>query len=88
MWLDRVHYDAIKKGLEEGRQQGMQEGMQQGVRDTILDLLQIRFNLADRDMETRLAEIDDLTTLRRLAAVAGTAVSADIFLAALDEQGT
>lgn len=70
--------------MKEGHQEGRQEGRQEGVRDMVLEALQIRFGNVSEAIVTRLNEIEDIDTLRKLHRQALLADSLDVFAEALE----
>ncbi len=70
--------------MKEGHQEGRQEGRQEGVRDMVLEALQIRFGNVSEAIVTRLNEIEDIDTLRKLHRQALLADSLDVFAVELE----
>jgi predicted transposase/invertase (TIGR01784 family) len=68
--------------VEQGVEQGVEEG-RQILQESILDVLQVRFDLADTEIRRRITAVSDLTILRQLMHHAALAPTADEFLAHL-----
>lgn len=65
----------IEQGLERGLEQGLRQGQQQALRESILDLLNIRFDATPSSIVERLSTIEGIDTLRSLHRRAVTAES-------------
>ncbi len=95
-WLEEAQEkgreEGITEGIELGRQEGIKEGRQEGKlttrRKAILDLLNLRFDAPFslyQQVEERLSEIDDLTTLETIFVAAVRGETLNDLQAALSE---
>ena len=57
----------LEKRFQDGQRKGIEQGIEQGLRESILDVLEIRFDLLKTDpLSARIAAIDDLQRLKQL----------------------
>ena len=74
-----------EESFEQGREEGREEGREDGLRESILDVLEIRFDLpASHPLSARIAAIDDLQRLKQLHRAAIQVVSLEAFQHLLD----
>ena len=76
---DAVMATLAQQLISEGVQIGWQGGRQEGIRGSILNLLQLRFQVVPSNVDRRLATIDDIQTLNQLLESAALAASMDTF---------
>ncbi|MBE2200733.1 MAG: Rpn family recombination-promoting nuclease/putative transposase [Anaerolinea sp.] len=69
--------------IQQGLQQGMQQGMEAAMRQNIMELLQLRLDVAATTFQEQLAQIDDLDDLRLLVRRAATVENVAQFVQAL-----
>ena len=75
----------LEKRFQDGQRKGIEQGIEQGLRESILDVLEIRFDLLKTDpLSTRIAAIDDLQRLKQLHRAAIQVVSLEVFQHLLD----
>ena len=79
----------IEQGLEQGLEQGIRQGLEQGERkntiESILELLNIRFqDNTTETLETTIEGIDDLTRLKQLRRTAAQVQTLAAFTRALE----
>lgn len=75
--IERIGREAgLKEGLKQGVLQGMQQGMQQGkldaLQESVLDLLEIRFNDLSYGLREKIKAVHDIKVLKRLNRHAAT----------------
>ena len=66
--------DGLKKGIEEGREEGREEGMTCTLQEDILDVLNLRFGVANGSLARAVHAIDEP---KRLRAVFQRVIKAD-----------
>ena len=72
-----------EEGRQEGRQEGRHEGRQAALCDSVLDLLETRFNLIPPSVRESVLRMEDLGQLRALVRHAGICSSVEEFVANL-----
>ena len=60
------HQRGLQQGLEKGLQQGLEKGQLEDARDSILDILEARFNTAPQEIVETLKAINDISVLKQL----------------------
>ncbi|WP_293062224.1 MULTISPECIES: DUF4351 domain-containing protein [unclassified Moorena] len=60
--ISRVEERAMKRGLE----QGLQEGLQQGFQETVVKILQNRFESVSPELVAAINAIEDISVLKQL----------------------
>ncbi|MBC2695735.1 MAG: hypothetical protein HF982_10770 [Desulfobacteraceae bacterium] len=55
-----------QEGIQQGMQQGIQQGMQQSARESVIDILELRFEIIPKSILNRLNEIYDPSILKIL----------------------
>ena len=80
---DSLREQGRKQGLQDGLQQGLQDGLQQGglrkAREVVIDILEMRFEIAPRSIVERVNAISDPSILRSLHRKAVTVDSLEKF---------
>ena len=77
----------IEQGIERGIEQGMERGIEQGLRESILAVLEIRFDLpASHPLADRIATIDDVQRLKELHRAAVKVSGLEAFGQLLDQE--
>ncbi len=79
---DRLRNEGFQLGVQQGMQQGVQQGVQQGIKsvqESILKLLQDRFQTVPKNVTAKLRTIQDFDVLTQLATTMGTIASLDDF---------
>ena len=75
----------LEKRFQDGQRKGIEQGIEQGLRESILDVLEIRFDLLKTDpLSARIAAIDDLQRLKQLHRAAIQVSGLDEFRRRLD----
>lgn len=68
--LSRMELRAMQKGIEQGIEQGRQEGIEQGslqnARESVLEVLDIRFEVVPSELIEAINEIEDTSFLKQL----------------------
>lgn len=82
-WLEQGRQEGWQKGRQEGRQEGQQEGQKVAMRQNIVELLDVRLQVATQRFRDHLETVDDLETLRLLVRRAATVDSVAEFEQAL-----
>ena len=74
-----------EKGIEQGIKQGIEQGIEQGLQESILDVLELRFQPEDvRRLTARIGAIDDVPRLKQLHRAAIQVSSLEAFSSLLD----
>ena len=74
-----------EKGIEQGIKQGIEQGIEQGLQESILDVLELRFQPEDvRRLTARIGAIDDVPRLKQLHRAAIQVPSLEAFRPLLD----
>ena len=77
----------IEQGIEKGIEKGIEQGIEQGLRESILAVLEIRFDLsASHPLSDRIAAVDDAQRLKALHRAAVQASSVKAFVQLLDQE--
>jgi hypothetical protein len=58
--------ESLQRGLKQGLEQGLQRGLQQGFRDSILQVLEEKFELIPSKVIKMIGEVDDPNVLRAI----------------------
>lgn len=74
----------VGQGVEQGIEQGIERGVLRATREAVLDILETRFATLSSAVAVIIAEIDDLSTLRKLRKQALTVTSLADFERALE----
>ena len=75
----------LEKRFQDGQRKGIEQGIEQGLRESILDVLEIRFDLLKTDpLSACIAAIDDLQRLKQLHRAAIQVSDLDEFRRRLD----
>ncbi len=84
--MDLIRESSLFQHLtQQSREESREEGREQGLRESILDVLEIRFDLpASHPISARIAAIDDLQRLKQLLRAAIQVVSLEAFGHMLD----
>ncbi|NHZ71687.1 MAG: Rpn family recombination-promoting nuclease/putative transposase [Aquificales bacterium] len=78
--IERGFERGIEQGIERGIERGVEQGRVQMLQEGILDLLEIRFDLAGTEITARITAVSDPAILRQLLRQAATTETADAFL--------
>lgn len=77
----------IEQGIEKGIEQGIEQGIGQGLRESILAVLEIRFDLSkSHPLTARIAAVDDAQRLKALHREAVQVSSVRAFVQMLDQE--
>ena len=80
---EQLRKEGHERGLQKGREQGLEQGLQQGqlqdARDSVVDILEARFEIAPQDIVKELKGIDEIAVLRQLRKKAVVVGSLDEF---------
>ena len=74
--IESAAYDIIK---EEGIKEGLQQGILQNARQDVVEILEVRFEIAPASIAKTINEIDDLSVLKMLLKKAATVDSLEEF---------
>ena len=75
----------LEKRFQDGQRKGIEQGIEQGLRESILDVLEIRFDMPElHPLSARIAAIDDLQRLKQLHRAAIQVSSLEAFQHLLD----
>ena len=76
-----------REAKEQGIERGIEQGIEQGLRDSILAVLEVRFNLSgSHPLTARVAEIDDVQRLKELHRAAVRVSGVEAFGRVLDQE--
>ena len=79
--------EAKEQGIEQGIERGIEQGIEQGLRDSILAVLEVRFNLpASHPLAARIETIDNVHRLKELLRSAVQVSSVEAFYRVLDQE--
>ncbi len=86
--MDLIRESSFAQYLtREAKEQGIEQGIEQGLRDSILAVLEVRFNLAASHLPAaRIAAVDDVHRLKELHRAAVRVSSLDAFGRLLDQE--
>ena len=73
------HQRGLQQGLEKGLQQGLEKGQLEDARDSILDILEARFNTAPQEIVETLKAVNDISVLKQLRKKAAVTESLEEF---------
>ncbi|HEY9710191.1 MAG TPA: hypothetical protein V6D48_18430 [Oculatellaceae cyanobacterium] len=90
--LSRMELRAMQKGIEQGIEQGRQEGIEQGslqtARESVLEVLEIRFEVVPPELIEAINEIEDTSFLKQLHREAIAVDSLEAFQQLLSQRET
>ncbi|MDE2999638.1 MAG: hypothetical protein OXU79_11235 [Gemmatimonadota bacterium] len=75
-----------RQGIEQGIEKGIEQGVEQGLRESILAVLEIRFDVsASHPLTARIAAVDDAQRLKALHRAAVQVSGVEAFVQLLDQ---
>ena len=76
-----------RQGIEQGIEEGIEQGLEQGLRESILAVLEIRFDLSvSHPLADRVAAVDDAKRLKALYRAAVQVSGVEAFVQSLDQE--
>ena len=86
--MDLIRESSFARYLtREAKEQRIEQGIEQGLRDSILAVLEVRFNLpGSHPLTARVAEIDDVQRLKQLHRAAVRVSGVEAFGRVLDQE--
>ena len=76
-----------RQGIEQGIEKGIEQGIEQGLRESILAVLEIRFDLSkSHPLTARIEAVDDAQRLKALHLAADQVSSVKAFVQLLDQE--